>query len=64
MNHNLVRDAETCHADFVFYADRVIRMVVEFALDLLPVVPKTVTTPVDGASYAGVAYDSKICGVR
>uniref|UniRef100_A0A7S1EPV7 uracil phosphoribosyltransferase n=1 Tax=Timspurckia oligopyrenoides TaxID=708627 RepID=A0A7S1EPV7_9RHOD len=59
----IIRNQSTGHADFVFYADRLIRLVVEFALNFLPVVPCSVTTPVDSAVYDGVAFQKNICGV-
>lgn len=59
----IIRSAATSRADWVFSADRVIRLVVEFALNFLPVSPVTVTTPVDGAVHEGVAFSGKILGV-
>jgi uracil phosphoribosyltransferase len=49
-------------SDFVFQSDRLIRMVVEEALSLLPTTPKTVTTPT-GVTYDGLRFDSKLCCV-
>eukprot|EP00168_Porphyra_purpurea_P005019 TRINITY_DN1605_c0_g1_i1.p1 TRINITY_DN1605_c0_g1~~TRINITY_DN1605_c0_g1_i1.p1 ORF type:complete len:198 (+),score=73.40 TRINITY_DN1605_c0_g1_i1:313-906(+) len=59
----IIRSAETSRPDWIFSADRVIRLVVEFALNFLPVSPVTVTTPVDGAVHEGVAFSGKILGV-
>ena len=43
--YTIIRDKETSRGDFLFYSDRIIRLLVEEGLNHLPVVPKTVTTP-------------------
>ena len=48
--------------DFVFYADRLIRLVVEHGLGYLPFQDRTVVTP-PGADYLGVTFANKLCGV-
>ena len=48
--------------DFVFYADRLLRLVVEAGLGFLPFADKAVTTPT-GDAYCGVEFASGICGV-
>ncbi|KAK0328788.1 Uracil phosphoribosyltransferase, synthesizes UMP from uracil [Friedmanniomyces endolithicus] len=58
----MIRDKNTNRADFIFYSNRINRLLVEEALNHLPVHPHTVTTPV-GRPYAGVAFEGKICGV-
>jgi len=58
----MIRDKNTVRADFIFYSNRIIRLLVEEGLNHLPVVAKTITTPV-GRSYAGVEFQGKICGV-
>ncbi|KAL9613744.1 MAG: hypothetical protein Q9167_001758 [Letrouitia subvulpina] len=58
----IIRDRETARADFIFYSNRIIRLLVEEGLNHLPVVERTITTPV-GNSYAGVKFQGKICGV-
>ncbi|EME27308.1 Uracil phosphoribosyltransferase [Galdieria sulphuraria] len=58
----IIRDENTNGSDFVFYADRVIRLVIEFALNFLPVQEKKVTTPTR-ANYQGVEFHTKILGV-
>jgi len=60
--HTIVRDRNTHKHDFVFYADRLIRLVVEAGLGLLPFAEKTVITPT-GSSYVGVEFARKLCGV-
>lgn len=39
------------------------RIMVEFALNFLPVEKRTVTTPVDGETYNGVTFAGRIVGV-
>ncbi|KAJ2663436.1 Uracil phosphoribosyltransferase, synthesizes UMP from uracil [Coemansia sp. RSA 1200] len=58
----IIRDKNTKRGDFVFYSDRVIRLLVEEGLNYLPVVEKTVTTPMD-VPFQGVAFEGRICGV-
>lgn len=43
--YTIIRDKDTSRADFLFYSDRIIRLLVEEGLNHLPVVPKTVETP-------------------
>jgi uracil phosphoribosyltransferase len=59
----MIRDKNTRRADFIFYSNRIIRLLVEEGLNHLPVVEHTVNTPVAGRSYAGVKFQGKICGV-
>jgi uracil phosphoribosyltransferase len=58
----MIRDQRTERADFIFYSNRIIRLLVEEGLNHLPVVEQSVTTPV-GRSYTGVKFQGKICGV-
>ncbi|CAG0908412.1 unnamed protein product, partial [Cyprideis torosa] len=58
----VLRDKMTSRSDFIFYADRLIRLVVEEGLNLLPTVEKEVVTPT-GATYQGLAYCKGNCGV-
>ncbi|KAL1408225.1 Uracil phosphoribosyltransferase, synthesizes UMP from uracil [Vanrija albida] len=53
----LIRDEKTQR-----YSDRIIRLLVEEGLNHLPVVPKTVRTPV-GLDFDGVGFEGRICGV-
>lgn len=43
--YTIIRDRTTSRGDFLFYSDRIIRLLVEEGLNHLPVVPKTVETP-------------------
>lgn len=58
----MIRDRNTARADFIFYSNRIIRLLVEEGLNHLPVIGHNITTPV-GQSYAGVKFQGKICGV-
>lgn len=58
----MIRDHKTGRADFIFYSNRIIRLLVEEGLNHLPVVQHEITTPV-GRTYAGVKFEGKICGV-
>ncbi|SLM39047.1 cytosine deaminase-uracil phosphoribosyltransferase fusion protein [Lasallia pustulata] len=58
----MIRDRNTARADFIFYSNRIIRLLVEEGLNHLPVVENVITTPV-GRSYSGVKFQGKICGV-
>lgn len=43
--YTIIRNKETPRGDFIFYSDRIIRLLVEEGLNHLPVVPLTVETP-------------------
>jgi len=60
--YTIIRDQHTSRGDFIFYSDRIIRLLVEEGLNYLPVVPKNVQTPT-GAQYDGVGFEGRICGV-
>ncbi|KAL7838874.1 hypothetical protein AOLI_G00272780 [Acnodon oligacanthus] len=58
----IIRDKSTSRGDFVFCADRLIRLVVEEGLNQLPYSECTVTTPT-GHKYEGVKFEKGNCGV-
>ncbi|KAL5178135.1 Uridine kinase-like protein 4 [Glycine soja] len=60
--HTLIRDAKTTKHDFIFYSDRLIRLVVEHGLGHLPFTEKQVITPT-GSVYTGVDFCKRLCGV-
>lgn len=60
--HTHIRDGANSREDFVFFADRLIRLIVEEGLNLLPVETQEVQTPT-GAPYNGVKSVAGICGV-
>lgn len=43
--YTIIRDKNTLRGDFIFYTDRIIRLLVEEGLNHLPVIPRTVETP-------------------
>ncbi|KAJ3055265.1 Uracil phosphoribosyltransferase, synthesizes UMP from uracil [Rhizophlyctis rosea] len=59
---SIIRNKDTARGDFIFYSDRIIRFLVEEALNHLPFVSKTIETPT-GFKYEGLAFQGKICGV-
>jgi len=58
----MIRDKSTVRGDFIFYSNRIIRLLVEEGLNHLPVISSSVTTPI-GHTYSGVKFEGKICGV-
>ena len=60
----MIRDKNTQRADFIFYSNRIIRLLVEEGLNHLPVISHTITTPI-GRTYSGVKFDPNvgICGI-
>ncbi|WP_342380669.1 uracil phosphoribosyltransferase [Myxococcus stipitatus] len=60
--HTVIRDRHARREDFVFYSGRIIRMLIEEGLNLLPFEPHDVETPV-GRKYPGLRFASEICGV-
>ncbi|CAL7943393.1 unnamed protein product [Xylocopa violacea] len=61
--HTFIRNKETYRDEFIFYSKRLIRLVIEYALSLLPFEDVTVETP-QGVLYQGKrAATDKICGV-
>lgn len=59
----IMRNKDTSKEEFVFYADRLIRILIEEALDELPFERCRIETPLPGEIYEGVKFTSKICGV-
>ena len=58
----IIRDKETSRGDFVFYADRLIRLVVEEGLNQLPYEEQEIVTPT-GEPYSGLKFLKGNCGV-
>lgn len=50
--YTIIRDKKTSRGDFLFYSDRIIRLLVEEGLNHLPVVSKTVETPTVSTSLS------------
>ncbi|XP_074646930.1 uracil phosphoribosyltransferase homolog [Tubulanus polymorphus] len=60
--HTVLRDRSTSRGDFIFFADRLIRLIVEEGLNQLPYSKCSVTTPT-GYKYEGLRYEKGNCGV-
>jgi uracil phosphoribosyltransferase len=60
--HTIIRDRNARREDFVFYAGRIIHLLLETSLNLLPFEPCEVETPV-GRRYDGLRFASQLCGV-
>eukprot|EP01127_Copromyxa_protea_P005600 TRINITY_DN15499_c0_g1_i1.p1 TRINITY_DN15499_c0_g1~~TRINITY_DN15499_c0_g1_i1.p1 ORF type:complete len:480 (+),score=118.79 TRINITY_DN15499_c0_g1_i1:217-1440(+) len=58
----ILRDAATSRDDFIFYSDRLARLLVEDALNWLPTSKKVVTTPT-GDQYHGLAFPDQIAAL-
>ncbi|XP_039294680.1 uracil phosphoribosyltransferase homolog [Nilaparvata lugens] len=58
----IIRDRNTTRSDFKFYADRLIRLVIEESLNQLPFTKCVITTPT-GSYYNGLKYERGNCGV-
>ncbi|RMB95784.1 hypothetical protein DUI87_27898 [Hirundo rustica rustica] len=61
--HTIIRNKETSRDEFIFYSKRLMRLLIEHALSLLPFQSCTVQTP-QGHDYEGRTYSGKqITGV-
>jgi uridine kinase len=61
--HTIIRNKETPRDDFIFYSNRLMRLLIEFALSLLPFEDVTVQTT-SGQQYEGKRHaNAKVCGV-
>ncbi|MFE0602691.1 uracil phosphoribosyltransferase [Streptomyces sp. NPDC058892] len=60
--HTVMRNRQARREDFVFAAERVVRLLVEAALEFVPYEKDDVTTPV-GATYEGLRPSRQVCGV-
>jgi uracil phosphoribosyltransferase len=60
--HTMIRDRGARREDLVFYSRRIIRLLLETGLDLLPFERCEVETPVRRI-YDGLRFASQICGV-
>lgn len=60
--YSIIRDQNTKRSDFVFYSDRIIRLLVEEGLNQLPV-EKALIKCHGNHEYEGARFQGKICGV-
>ena len=58
----IVRDSAADRDDFVFYSKRLMRILIEKAMALLPFQPYSCFTP-QGSKYTGVRFNGSLCGV-
>jgi uridine kinase len=57
--HTILRNKDCSRRDFIFFIDRLSTLLVEYALQHLPYVPKTVVTPV-GVECHGKKSDARV----
>ncbi|EJS43479.1 fur1p [Saccharomyces arboricola H-6] len=60
--YTIIRNKNTARPDFIFYSDRIIRLLVEEGLNHLPVQKQVVETETN-ENFDGVSFMGKICGV-
>ena len=60
--YTIIRDEKTKRDEFIFCADRIIRLLVEKAMEFLPTKEKQIKTPT-GESFNGKEFIGKICAV-
>ncbi len=58
----IIRDKDTKRNDFIFYADRINRLLIEEGLNFLPTKEKVIETRL-GTKYVGAEFVDKICAV-
>ncbi|CAI4223090.1 unnamed protein product [Auanema sp. JU1783] len=58
----ILKDRSTEHSDFVFYADRLMRLVIEEGLNRLPFTEISITTPTH-CTYKGIKFARGNCGL-
>lgn len=61
--HTFIRNASTPRDEFIFYSKRLIRLVLEYALSLLPFKDVEVDTPQSVLYFGKRMACQKICGV-
>eukprot|EP01136_Pigoraptor_vietnamica_P036722 Opistho-1_new@103689 len=60
--HTIIRDRETPRDEFIYYSQRLMRLLIEYALGFLPYTPTTVETP-RGLPFHGHRFTGRLCGV-
>jgi uracil phosphoribosyltransferase len=60
--YTIIRDKKTKRDDFIFYSDRIIRILVEEGLNFLPINKKIVNTPTS-SKFFGSSFKGKICAI-
>ena len=60
--YTFIRDRNTKRKEFIFYSDRIIRLLIEEGLNLLPIRSKIIETPT-GSKFNGAEFEGKLCAV-
>jgi uridine kinase len=60
--HTIIRNRDTSRHDFIFYSDRLSRLLIERALNELPFVQTEITSPT-GSKVTGYKQESKVAAV-
>ncbi|EGS22051.1 uridine kinase-like protein [Thermochaetoides thermophila DSM 1495] len=60
--NTIVQNIDTSSEDFIFYFDRLTALLIEQALNQVPFVPATITTP-QGCTYAGLRAKGEVSAV-
>lgn len=60
--HTIIRDRQGSRADFVACSHRIIQLLLEASVELLPFDKRDVTTPV-GETYLGLSLAARLCAV-
>ncbi len=60
--HTVIRDKNASPRDFAVFSRRIIRLLLEAGMDVLPFEKREVTTPV-GETYHGLGFTPRLCGV-
>ncbi len=60
--YTTIRDKNTIRKEFIFSSDRIIRLLIEQSLNLLPIKNRKITTPTD-SKFDGAQFGGKICAV-
>jgi len=60
--YTIIRDKNTKRKEFIFYSGRIIRLLVEEGMNLLPVKNKQIVTPT-GSKFYGLESGGKLCAV-
>jgi uracil phosphoribosyltransferase len=60
--YTIVRDEKTNREDFIYHSERIMRLLIEEGLNLLPVKPKKIVTAT-GKPFSGAEFGGEICAV-
>ncbi|VDM38982.1 unnamed protein product [Toxocara canis] len=60
--HTFIRNRKTSRDEFIFYSERLMRILIENAMNFMPFMAVTVKTP-NGQTFSGKRCTAEICGV-